>query len=597
VKRSAIRARPPLPGEDFGAGLNAVLDDTDGPETPVTAKTLLRWALGRQVGRIVVGALAGIAWMGSIAFLPVALGIAIDRIVDDRSAGSVVLVCALLFVVTLTQAIAGVVRHRSAMLLADRTRWLVERLVTRRVLDPRGGVDTEAGALLSLAASDAKQVGEIADLMCRGSGAIVSFVAVGIGMLVASPLLGALVLFGLPPCLLVLVPLWRPYDRRATEQQQRLAEASAVAADITTGLRVVKGLGSEDGVRRWFAAGTAEVRASAVALARLGSAWTALATAIPALFLALTIWVGGHAALDGSLSAGALVSFTGLAVFLAVPLATFAEVGDVWATGLASARRIATLLERAPAVDTGGATSASGSVVELRGIDYGPLSGFELKVDDGELLGVVAEDPEVAGALCDLLVRRADPAHGAVLVGDADVRTLPLGALRAHVVTVDGHHPWLMDASLAQNLALGVPDTDRAVLERALVAAAGEDLLARQDAMHQVVGERGLSLSGGQRQRLTVARALAAGPPVLVLDEPTSALDVVTELRLLTRLQNARAGRTTLLITVSAPALALCDRVVLVEGGRVVREESHEELMHDVRYRALVAPDAEADDA
>jgi putative ABC transport system ATP-binding protein len=284
-------------------------------------------------------------------------------------------------------------------------------------------------------------------------------------------------------------------------------------------------------------------------------------------------------------------------VFLAVPLATFAEVGDVWATGLASARRIATLLERAPAVDTGGATSASGSVVELRGIDYGPLSGFELKVDDGELLGVVAEDPEVAGALCDLLVRRADPAHGAVLVGDADVRTLPLGALRAHVVTVDGHHPWLMDASLAQNLALGVPDTDRAVLERALVAAAGEDLLARQDAMHQVVGERGLSLSGGQRQRLTVARALAAGPPVLVLDEPTSALDVVTELRLLTRLQNARAGRTTLLITVSAPALALCDRVVLVEGGRVVREESHEELMHDVRYRALVAPDAEADDA
>ncbi|HXY93040.1 MAG TPA: ABC transporter ATP-binding protein [Acidimicrobiia bacterium] len=587
----SFRPAPPAPGDDPGTGLNARLPDDDGPPPPVTPGGLVRWVLKRQVGRIVVGAVAGIAWMGSIAFLPVALGFAIDRIVDDRSVESVALVCGLLAAVTMAQAVAGVVRHRSAMLLHNRSRWLSERLVTRRVLDPRGGIDAEPGALLSLAASDAEHVGAIADLMCRGSGAIVVFFAIGAGMMVASPLLGGLVLFGLPPCLLVLVPLWRPYDRRATEQQQRLAEASAVAADITTGLRVVKGLGSEGGVRGWFEKGTTEVRDTAIALARLGNAWTALATAIPALFLALTIWVGGRLALDGTLSAGALVSFTGLAVFLAIPLATFAEVGDVWATGLASARRIAAVLNRTPAVDDDGDAAASdAATVWLHGIHQGPLAGFELQVGDGELLGVATDDPEVATTIADLFVRRVDPERGRVLVDGVDARELPLESLRARVVSVDGHDPWLLDATLAANLGLGAPDADTPALERALHAAAGDDLLVRRDGMHQPIGERGLSLSGGQRQRVTVARALAAAPPVLLLDEPTSALDVVTELRLLERLRDARADRTTAMITVSAPALALCDRVVLVDDGRVVAEGRHEELMHDAHYRALVAP-------
>jgi putative ABC transport system ATP-binding protein len=575
---------------DPGIGIAGELPDDEGPNQPVTSGTLVRWVIRRQIGRIVAGALAGIAWMGSIAILPVALGFSIDRIVDDRSVGSVTLVCGLLFLVTMAQAFAGVIRHRCALLLYTRTRWLVERLVTRRVLDPRGGVDVEPGALLSLAASDAQRVGGIADLMCRGSGAIVTFFAVGAGMLVASPILGGLVLVGLPPCLLVLVPLWRPYDRRATEQQQRLADASAVAADITTGLRVVKGLGSEDGVRRWFAEGTAQVQTSAIALARLDSAWKALAAVIPALFLALTIWVGGRLALDGTLSAGALVSFTGLALFLTIPLQTFAEVGDVWATGLASARRIAAALVIPPSVDDDHHQTPSAATAQFESISHGPLSGFMLDVADGEILGVVAEDPGVAVAISDLLVRRADPERGRVLVGGVDARELSLDALRAHVVTVDGHHPWLMDGTLGENLALGAPDADPSMLERALLDAAGEDLLSRRTGIDQPIGERGLSLSGGQRQRLTVARSYAAGPPVLVLDEPTSALDVVTELRLLSRLRDARAGRTTVLLTISAPALARCDRVVVVDNGRVVSQGLHEELLHDPRYRDLVAP-------
>lgn len=584
---------------DPGVGIGGVLADDEGPRAPVTAGRVVRWMLRRQRGRIAVGALAGIAWMGCIALLPVALGIAVNRIVDDSSAASVALVCALLGGVTLAQAGAGVVRHRSALLLYSRTRWLLERLLTRRVLDPRGGVDAEPGALLSLAEADAQRVGGIADLMCRGSGAVVSFVAVGVGMLVTSPLLGGLVLFGLPPCLLLLAPLWRPYDRRATEQQHRLADASAVAADITTGLRVVKGLGCEPGVRRWFLESTRLVRESAVSLARLDAAWKALSAAIPSLFLALTIWVGGHLALDGRLSPGALVSFTGLAVFLAIPLATFAEVGDVWATGWASARRIAHLLESPPAVDEGRHRAGDPAPVlpadaslRFEQVSHGPLRGLELDVRDGELLGVTTADPTVGSALRALVTRRADPSSGRVLVGGVDVRELTLDVVRAHVVTVDGHHPWLLDGTIADNIALGVPHANEEDLVRALFDAAGDDLLARRDGVELPIGERGRTLSGGQRQRVTVARALATSAPIVVLDEPTSALDVVTELRLLDRLVAARYGATTVLVTASAPALARCDRVVVIDGGRVRIQGRHEDLLVDRAYRDLVAPES-----
>ena len=206
---------------------------------------------------------------------------------------------------------------------------------------------------------------------------------------------------------------------------------------------------------------------------------------------------------------------------------------------------------------------------------------------------MVAEDPEVAAAISDLLVRRADPEHGRVLVGGVDTRELSLDALRAHVVTVDGHHPWLVDGTLGENLALGAPDADPVdVGTRAPRTRRVRTCSTRRSGIDQPIGERGLSLSGGQRQRLTVARSYAASPPVLVLDEPTSALDVVTELRLLSRLRDARAGRTTVLLTISAPALAQCDRVVVVDAGRVVSQGLHDELLHDPHYRDLVAPDA-----
>lgn len=581
-----------LTAADPGAGLAAELADGDGPPAPVTGGGLVRWVLWRQRRRVVVGALAGVAWMGSTALVPVAIGAAIDAAVDGGGGADVARWCAAVAAVVMAGAVAGVVRHRSAVLLYIRTRWLLERLVTRRALDGRGGRLPSPGEMLSLVTSDAQRVGGIADLMCRGTGAVVTFVAAGVGMVATSPLLGAIVLVGLPPCMLVVAPLWRPYERRASHQQERLAEASGVAADTVSGLRVVKGLGGEPAARAWFAEGTAGVRHSAVAVARLGAAWEALAALVPGVFLAAVVWVGGRLALDSGLSPGELVAIAGVAAFLSIPLATFAEVGDVWAGGLASARRIANVLGTGPAVDDpGGEGRPLVGGVELRSVTHGPLATLDLDVAYGELVGVATIEPGTAAVLVDLLARRADPRSGTVAVGGVDARALPLDVLRGHVMVVDGHDPWLVAGTLRHNLALAAPDASDGALLDALLAAGGDDVAGLPAALDLVIGERGVSLSGGQRQRVALARALVADPPVLVLDDPTSALDAVTEARLADRLRTHRRGRTTVVVTASPTVLAACDQVVLVTGPRIVAEGTHTHLLAaEPRYRTLLDP-------
>lgn len=573
--------------EQVGVDLDAALAEDDAPGQG--AGEIIRWVLRRQRRTIVLGATAGITWMAAIALLPVLLGRAIDHAVAGGS--SVLTWSGVVAGIVAVEAGAAVVRHRTAMLLYVRTRWLVERLVTRRVLDPRGGGGGDAGDLLASAQGDARAVADIADLMCRGSGAVVTFVGVGIGMLVSVPSLGIAVLAGVPLALLALVPLWRPYDRRATAQQASLAAATAVAADAVAGLRVVHGVGGQDAVQRWFRAASDDARDTAVAFARISSAWNALSTTIPGVVLSVVLWIAGRRAVDGDLEPGQLVAFAGLAVFLALPVMTLAEVGEVWASGLAGARRIAAILADPAAIQDAGTTLITPSTahaIRLCEVTHGPLQGFDLEIDRGELLGIACADRRDAGALIDLVARRADPAEGQVLLDGIDIRTLGLAQLRHAVLVDDGHRPWLLDAPLAANLCLRDDPVGAEDLQAALLAAAGEDLLARSPDLTDGVGDRGLALSGGQRQRVVVARAIVADAPVLVLDDPTGAQDTITESRLLERLVEVRRGRTTVLLTTSAAALAVCDRVALVVDGEVVARGPHAELLASDRYRRLV---------
>lgn len=545
---------------------------------------------------VLVGAFTGTVWMGSLAAIPVAVGGAIDGAVDGGTRTDVVTWCVIVAGVVIVGALAGVVRHWIAVGLYSRTRWRIERALTARVLDERGGPVGEAGQLLSLATTDAGRIGQVADLMCRGTGAIVTLVAVAVLMVTTSPLLGTIVLIGVPVTLGVVMPLWPHAERRFDDQRTQIAHATSTAADTISGLRTIRGFAGEPVARRWFGRASSSVEQSGIDLARVAGAWVAFSSAIPALFLAGVLAVAGRLALDGEIDPGDIVAFTGLATFLSIPFATIAELFITWVGGVASARRIDAVLTAPTAVDD------PDRVVDRRpratlafdAVDAPSLRNFDLHVDTEEIVGAVCVDPEAARSITELANRRRDPDHGLVGIGGVDLRSLPLTEVRSRVLVDDAAHAWFRPGTVGDNLALGgADDTDSSTEDQrslaALASASLDELLERSAPLATVVGGRGLRLSGGQRQRLALARALRIDPDVLVVASPTSALDSVTEVRAVDGLIERRRGRCTLLLSTSPVVLRACDRVVLVDDGAVVAEGGHAALLaRSDLYRSLL---------
>ncbi|MBK3638323.1 ABC transporter ATP-binding protein, partial [Streptomyces sp. MBT97] len=450
--------------------------------------------------------------------------------------------------------------------------------------------------------------------LMSGTWAVAGVTASAVALLLTSVPLGLIVLLGTPVLLWLGHLLSKPLERRSEAEQDRAAHASGVAADLVAGLRVLKGLGAQRAAVERYR-GTSRLSLAATLRAARAESWqTGLVLALTGGFIALIALVGGRLALDGSLSLGQLVSAVGLALFLLGPLETFAWVNAELAQGRASAARIAQVLAAEPAV-VGGDDPVPQPVrgaLRLRGVRLGDgTDGVDLDVAAGRLTGIAVTDPACAEALLRCLGRERDPESGTVELDGVPLNRFDPAQLRAAVL-VAAHDAVLFDGSLADNVTPraepeddGTPDgsaaepaagdgtgeADADLLTERAMSAAHADEVARSlpHGTATGVGEGGRSLSGGQRQRVLLARALRAGPPVLVVHDPTTAVDALTEARIAEGLREIRRGRTTLVVTNSPALLAVADRVVLLDGGRVGAEGTHAELVRaDATYRTAV---------
>lgn len=517
--------------------------------------------------------------------VPVVAGAVIDRAVvtaDAAALGRWLAVLAVVFVGLSTSWRWGE-RLLTAALEGSAHRLRLD--LTSRVLAPVG-VDPSrrGGEVVSVATGDAVGAARVLVAVTAGVAGVAALGVTAAVLLVISVELGAVVIVGLPLVVWLLQRLVRPLERRAAAQRADAAHAAALATDLVTGVRVLKGLRADRAAAVRYHAASRRSLGAGLAAARFAAVHEGATVMATGVFIAVVAAVAGTLAARGAMTIGGLVAAVGVTQFLVGPLWRLGFAGAELAKARASAARVADLLHSPAPVAEGdvGVPDGAGRVA-FRDVRHGSLRGFDLDVRPGELLALAVLEPRDAVAVLDLLARVADPDAGAVELDGAPLPSLRLRDLRRELL-VTRHDAVLFSGDLVDVVLEGSRGLTGADAGRLLAAVGADDLCdALPGGLHGRVSDRGASLSGGQRQRVALARSLAASPRVLVLHDPTTAVDPVTEGTLAAGLREWRRGATTIVVTTSPTLLATADRVAVVERGAVIAEGSHRELLDRCR--------------
>ncbi|MGH2913993.1 MAG: ABC transporter ATP-binding protein [Solirubrobacteraceae bacterium] len=432
---------------------------------------------------------------------------------------------------------------------------------------------------------------------------------VGTGILLVATNAG-LALWSALPLPLIAIVAWRfgyrvaPISRSV---QARKGDLTDAANEAVVGIEMVQAFGREEIVRDRFADKASAIKLEMLRQARVESVYLPPIYYLPSISVAVVLFLGGREVIDGTLTYGDLALFIQLLLQIVWPLEALGLILDLGQRALASAGRTFAWLEQIPLLPQ----ASGGHVVRLprdrpahvafRDVRFAypggaeVLRGVRLEVAANEIVAVCGRTGAGKSTLLSLLARMYDPTGGTVTLAGTDVRSLKLSQLRG-VVAVVTQRPILFSESLRANLLAGrseAGDDELALAcDRAGVTQFLDDL---PDGLDTLIGERGVNLSGGQRQRVALARALLTQAPVVILDDPLSAVDTELEREIVASLRAGLRGRAVLLATQRLSTLALADRVVVLEGGRVVQEGEPDELLtDDGPFAGLFAEDAVA---
>jgi ATP-binding cassette subfamily B multidrug efflux pump len=477
-------------------------------------------------------------------------------------------------------AIAGAGQHVAADLLG--------RLYAAfQTFPPAALARYSTGDLMTRATSDVATVRSLAGFgVISGVSTALAFVGALAAMLAVDVWLTVWAMAPVPALVLLVRRFNGAVTARTLATQERLDVLSTLVQERLAGVAVVRAYTMEARAAGEFAAANAALREASTALARTQAHFTPLMGLVAGVGTLVVLWAGGSAVAAGQLSLGALVAFTGYLGYLAWPTVALGFTLSVVRRGLASMARVQQVLAEvhAPATaPTVAPVEARAPAIRFSGLTFAyperapVLRDVTFDVRAGEVVAVVGPTGSGKSTLGLLLARLWEPPPGAVFVEGADVTRLPLEQLRRRLAWVP-QDAFLFSRELRDNVTLGRHEVDAAAATRAAAAAGvATEIDAFARGWDTVVGERGLTLSGGQRQRVALARAIAGAPPILVLDDVFANVDAAKETEILAGLR--ATAPTILLMTHRLRAAQHADRIIVLDGGRVIERGTHADLL------------------